>query len=102
MGQPKHRITGMGVISAAGVGVNALSARLFEGRPSDVLDPQESSYLKLKSGVVSGDVPFLPNALALAATNEALQNAGLTREALAGMRVGVVVGSTVGCTNYDE
>jgi 3-oxoacyl-(acyl-carrier-protein) synthase len=98
-----HRFTGIGVVSAAGWGLEATADRLF-GQPQAArqaaTDSSESRFLKLQVETQAGD--FLPNVFALSAAQEALNDAGLNAESLAKLRVGVCVGSTAGCTNIPE
>lgn len=103
MDQPKLAlpITGMGIVSAAGRGVEATAARLFAGSPVSMIDPEESRFFKLRDFNGSAE-EFAPNLLALAATEEALKDAGLEGQELTGLRVGVCIGSTAGCTNFQE
>ncbi|MGZ3722941.1 MAG: beta-ketoacyl-[acyl-carrier-protein] synthase family protein [Bdellovibrionales bacterium] len=104
MGQSKlsHRFTGLGVVSAAGWGLEATAARLFAGAAHDakLIDAAEARFFKLLPQ--PSIVDFAPNVFALAAAEEALRDAGLTPEKLATLRIGVCVGSTVGCTNLQE
>jgi 3-oxoacyl-(acyl-carrier-protein) synthase len=102
MGQPKHRITGMGAVSAAGWGLEATAARLFAGKITQVTNPEETRFFQLSGNAGTAKTDFAPNAFAMSAVEEALRTAGLARDQLRDLRVGVCVGSTVGCTNYQE
>jgi 3-oxoacyl-(acyl-carrier-protein) synthase len=101
MGQSKLPLafTGMGVVSAAGLNCQATEARLFNDTLTDHCDPSEARYFKLALNTAHD---FAPNVLALLAAEEALAQAQLEREQLATLRVGVCVGSTAGCTNFQE
>lgn len=97
------KITGYGLVSAAGVGVENTCETLFSSSARPLLQGtyklaiQESWSEELK---LCGD--FLPNLFAWLAADEALQMAGLSLKDLVNLRVGICVGSTVGCTNYQE
>jgi 3-oxoacyl-(acyl-carrier-protein) synthase len=103
MGQskPSHRFTGLGVVSAAGQGLAATRANLLEGRQLPrATDPSEPRFFKIAADLPLAETDYRCNTLALTAALEAINQAGLT--SLEGLRVGVCVGSTVGCTNYQE
>ena len=110
MTRPPHWITGHGCLSAAGVGVLETIETLLGGdmRRASVLDPEETRFFKLS---IQDDWlrrfdfrrnGFMPNLFALLAAEEAIASAGLTPTDLKKLRVGVCLGSTVGCTNYQE
>lgn len=92
----------MGAVSAAGWGLEALAARLFHGRDAGATESEETRFLKLKKHPGGAHADFQPNVFALSAVEEALHTAGLKRADIVGMRIGVCIGSTVGCTNYQE
>src|SRR5690606_16179701 len=103
-------ITGLGVIGATGRGFAAMDAALRAGREgvgeislweSSLTDFPVGQYrgnLAADLGELLGDVAPAPlrtsrsDMLALAASAEALQQAGLDRTALSGMRAGAHVG----------
>lgn len=104
-----HWITGLGALSAAGVGTKATGQTLFTSSPlpPDILDVDHSHFFKLKiqdDWWQRFDLPqaFTPNLFALMAASEAFASAGLRPEDLRSLRVGVCIGSTVGGTNYDD
>lgn len=90
------------MVSAAGWGVEATAARLFSGRVNPVTNPENSDFFQLRSNPAAAHADFPPNVFALTAAEEALNQAGLSRDEWRGMRVGVCIGSTVGCTNFQE
>ena len=105
-------VTGMGCISAAGLTVEENLATLDEGRQDTgfpVLFPVKRQMPVFMCAVAETDAVFssLPGKmpphgisrttkLALYATMEALQAAGLSYEELAALRVGVCLGTSVG------
>jgi 3-oxoacyl-(acyl-carrier-protein) synthase len=106
---PPHKITGLGTLSALGIGLDQTKQNLFyPHQHTTVIDPSEARYLKLKvhqDWLKQFDLPentFLPNLLALIATQEALNTAGIDARQLRNQRVGICLGSTAGCTNYQE
>jgi 3-oxoacyl-(acyl-carrier-protein) synthase len=96
-------ITGLGVISAAGSGVEASLATLGAGiRPSLVPCPVGDFPIVLPMYVAAGDLPAGDRTfrLALVAARQALREAGL--ETLPeGFRLGVCLGTTVACQLND-
>ncbi len=106
-------ITGMGCICAAGDGVeNAMTSMLTgerkPGPPTRVTTTHKVQYPVFEvpeHSVIdaSGGPDLLRTAkFALHATEEALSQAGLTKADLAGKRVGVSMGTTVGCAMNNE
>ncbi len=106
--QNSHSITGIGLLSAAGLGVEETRRTFFSGHEPKWLDAEERRFLKFAPQIAwlqRFDLPedfFLPNLFALLAVEEALAMAGLTRSSLRGKRVGVCIGSTSGGFNYRE
>lgn len=92
----------MGAVSAAGWGLEAIAARLFNGREAGATESEEIRFFKLKKPSDAAQTDFQPNVFALSAVDETLRSAGVERADLKGMRLGVCIGSTVGCTNYQE
>jgi 3-oxoacyl-[acyl-carrier-protein] synthase-1/3-oxoacyl-[acyl-carrier-protein] synthase II len=105
-------ITGVGCVSAAGIGHNDSTRRLLDealpGGFEALLDPGESSYFKLRleeqwcarfPGFHEGEAP---NLLALLAIEDALDSAGIDSADLRRLRVGICLGSTTGGSNYQE
>jgi 3-oxoacyl-[acyl-carrier-protein] synthase-1/3-oxoacyl-[acyl-carrier-protein] synthase II len=101
-------ITGMGVICAAGNNLNDCMAALFRGTRAPVPPVSFSSNHPIKYPVfeVPGFTPpeelLRTSALGLHAAREALADAGLDQEFLGSLRVGVCVGTTVGCAISNE
>ena len=101
-------ITGLGCICAAGNDLDACLETLYgAGRPPAPPTIFASSHpTRYPVFEVAGfrERPGLlrTSALALRAAGEALAQAGLDPAALAGLRVGVCVGTTVGCALNDE
>lgn len=101
-----HWITGVGALSAAGIGVPATRARFFS-QHADVrtnLDTSQKDFLKLAvhpewTESLQLQTPYHSNLFAAYAAIEALASAGISREELRRLRVGVCLGSTVGGTN---
>ena len=96
-------VSGFGAVSAVGVGVEATRAGLFAPPPRPALPRRFGTELELPvfeiaslpgtPGIAGG---FTMELLRLA-LDEALREAGLTEEELAGKRVGVCIGTTVAC-----
>ncbi|MGN1367007.1 MAG: beta-ketoacyl-[acyl-carrier-protein] synthase family protein [Victivallis vadensis] len=96
-------VSGFGAVSAVGVGVEATRAGLFAPPPRPALPHRFGTVLELPvfeiaslpgtPGIAGG---FTMELLRLA-LDEALREAGLTEEELAGKRVGVCIGTTVAC-----
>lgn len=105
-------VTGLGCICAAGGSVVEVMSSLYAGTRRPLPPTRVSSGLEKASPVfeVASDLGHVKRRdeasrttlLALAAADEALGNAMLDRSILAGKRVGVVMGTTVGCTLNDE
>jgi len=105
-------ITGIGCVSAAGIGRNDSTRRLLgeavSGAFENLLDPGESRFFKLRleekwrarfPRFHEGEAP---NLLALFAIEDALDSAGLEAADLRRLRVGICLGSTTGGANYQE
>lgn len=103
-----HSITGIGLLSAAGLGVAETRETFYNQHLPSLCDASEEHYLKFShqpEWLKRFDLPedfFTPNLFALLAIEEALNSAGLSRDSLRGKRVGVCLGSTAGCSNYHE
>ncbi|MBP2673495.1 MAG: Beta-ketoacyl synthase [Deltaproteobacteria bacterium] len=101
-------ITGMGCICAAGGTLPECMESLFRGTRAPAPPARFSSTHPVRYPVF--EVPGFEGppdvirtaALGLAAAREAVSDAGLDPDALSGMRVGVCVGTTVGCVLSDE
>lgn len=101
-------ITGMGCICAAGNNLNDSMASLFSGIRAPLPPVSFSSnhpirypVFEVKDFTVPADL-LRTSALGLHAAREALADAGLDRELLGTLRVGVCVGTTVGCAVSNE
>lgn len=101
-------ITGMGCICAAGNNLNDSMASLFSGVRAPLPPVSFSSnhpirypVFEVKDFTVPADL-LRTSALGLHAAREALADAGLDRELLSTLRVGVCVGTTVGCAVSNE
>ncbi len=101
-------ITGMGCICAAGRTLPDCMDGLFRGARAPAPPVLFASNHPVRYPVFEvpgfeGSPDLLrTSALGLHAAREALSDAGLDRETLRGMRVGVCVGTTVGCVMSDE
>ena len=101
-------MTGLGCICALGQTLPLCCSALFEGGSDPVAPSRFTSSHAIRYPVfeVEGfqDVPGLlrTGALGLHAAREALADAGLDQAALDHLRVGVVMGTTVGSTMNDE
>jgi 3-oxoacyl-[acyl-carrier-protein] synthase II len=106
-------ITGMGCLCAAGTNVPEVLTSLFSGirNPKPAQRFQISHPLTYPVFEISGDLLGshhfgpgynLTSIMALIAVEEALADAGLSREKLAGQKVGVCLGTTVGSTLNNE
>lgn len=110
-------VTGMGCLCAAGSGLEKTWARMLAGvstpgwptkfraetkRRSPVFEVPEGTWTA--SAIALGQSVERTRCLDyfLAALDEALAHAALSADALRGRRVGVSVGTTVGCTLNDE
>jgi len=101
-------VTGLGCICALGNSVDACMAGLFgggraPGAPSAFTTAHPIPYPVFEVPAFA-EVPGMlrTSALGLHAAREALDDAGLDRDALGDLRVGVCVGTTVGSAMNDE
>jgi 3-oxoacyl-[acyl-carrier-protein] synthase II len=101
-------ITGMGCLCAAGTSLPACLDSLFAGVRAPAPPARFESNHPTRYPVFEMPAFVEPpellrtSALGLAAAREALSDAGLDRETLSSLRVGVCVGTTVGCAMSDE
>jgi 3-oxoacyl-[acyl-carrier-protein] synthase-1/3-oxoacyl-[acyl-carrier-protein] synthase II len=101
-------ITGLGCVSAAGHGLPASMAALFAGTrrpapPTRLRSDLSTRFPVFEVADFEQPVDELRTAaLGLLAAREALADAGLDRDALASLRVGVCVGTTVGAVMGEE
>ena len=118
-------VSGMGCLCAAGMSVREAVASIYDARrapaPSrrvpldldkaypvfEIASDLDDELAELDGAADFGGVAFdteptRTSRLALLAAVEALREAGLRRSDLAGMRVGVAMGTTVGCTLNNE
>lgn len=101
-------ITGMGCICAAGINLNDTMAALFSGcrAPAPPVSFTSSHLINYPVFEVQGFTPppdlLRTCSLGLHAAREALADAGLDREFLDSIRVGVSVGTTVGSAMSNE
>lgn len=103
-------VAGMGCLSALGLGVEKNLDALF-GRPAGPAPPRrfpparagEYPVFSLPPEIVLPPAPGRTAALALAAASEAMDRAGLDREALRAWRLGVCLGTNVagGASNQE-
>lgn len=101
-------ITGMGCICAAGNNLSDSMASLFKGTRAPAPPVSFSSnhpirypVFEVQDFVVPADL-LRTSALGLHAAREALADAGLDSELLSTLRVGVSMGTTVGCAISNE
>jgi len=101
-------ITGMGCICAAGGTLPDCMETLYRGARAPAPPVRFSSTHPVRhpvfevTGFESPPGLIRTSALGLHAAREAISDAGLDADALLGMRVGVCVGTTVGCVLSDE
>ena len=101
-------ITGLGCICAAGDNLNDCMAALFRGErapaaPTRFFSNHPTRYPVFEvPGFQEPPELLRTSALGLHAAHEALADAGLDREFLSTLRVGVCVGTTVGCAMSNE
>jgi 3-oxoacyl-[acyl-carrier-protein] synthase-1/3-oxoacyl-[acyl-carrier-protein] synthase II len=101
-------ITGLGCICAAGNNLGECMASMFRGERAPAPPVRFTSNHPVNYPVFEirdfVEPPHLlrTSALGLHAAREALNDAGLDREALAALTVGVCVGTTVGCALSNE
>lgn len=101
-------ITGLGCICAAGNNLNDCMAAMFRGSRAPAPPVSFASNHPIRYPVFAVrdflEPPDLlrTSALGLHAAREALADAGLDREFLSTLRVGVCVGTTVGCAMSNE
>ncbi|MEI8079473.1 MAG: beta-ketoacyl-[acyl-carrier-protein] synthase family protein [bacterium] len=107
---PPVAVTGLGCRCAAGASLPACLRQLFSGgrhpRPPSrftTTHPVQYPVFEVEDALAGGDAGLSRTChLALAVTQEALQDAGLRTDELRGKRVGVCLGTTVGCTFNSE
>ena len=105
-------ITGLGCICAAGISLKAIMPVLYTGKRNPSAPSNFRADIDKTSPVfeIAWSLPADPSAnnasrtslLALAAAMEALEHAHLDNMILKKKRVGVVIGTTVGCTLNNE
>jgi len=108
-------VTGLGAVCAAGNSLPQIMRSLYAGRrdpagPTNFHVELESMFPVFEvSGSLEGQCRSTPGfeptrttQLALIAVEEALHQAGLAQDTLQDCRVGVCLGTTVGCTLNDE
>ena len=117
-------VTGMGCCSAAGSNVHEALASLKQGKVNCLPVPENLFHTQLTCPVFAypnprptplglqlleqSDIDWQPERLnrtvllALEALAETLDDAGLTPDALRSLKVGIALGTTVGCTFHDE
>lgn len=99
-----YKITGTGILSRAGIGCEETRQNFFERKFQARPITPEQTFLNVEvrdEWFARFDMPKNTsnwNLMALVATQEALDQAGLKN--LKGLRVGVSLGSTVGCSNH--
>ena len=101
-------VTGLGCICAAGQNLGDCMASIFRGQRAPAPPVRFTSNHPIRYPVF--EVPSFPDdpamlrtsALGLHAAREALADAGLDREMLRPLRVGVCVGTTIGCAMSNE
>lgn len=109
MQQKPVAVTGLGCLCAAGADLPACLETLFRGerRPQPPVRFSSGHPLRYPvfeaTAALPGDETLLRTArMAIAAAGEAIANAGWQPAALAGRRVGVIVGTTVGSAMNNE
>ena len=96
-------VSGMGALSALGLSVAATRRSLYRAASEPALPTRFATTLKAPVFELSaitarpGRPGGVTNEMLSLALDEALSDAGLSRSALRGKRVGVAVGTTVGC-----
>lgn len=105
---PPVAVTGLGCICAAGANLGECMASIFSGRrrsapPVRFQSNHPVRYPVFEIGGFPDDPSMLrTSALGLCAAREALGDAGLDAYSLRGLRVGVCVGTTIGCAMSNE
>ncbi len=102
---PNFLITGLGIISAAGLNRDETITTLFSPEPfaagqSPTLRVSEDALQEFENKKCGRELRV--NQLAVIAIHEALEMAGLTPEKIRKLRVGICLGSTVGCYNFQD
>ena len=102
---PPIGITGLGIVSAIGLGLKENRRILSPHFSAPALDPQLPllRVVPPENWAQKLSVPaetLLVNLMALAATLEALESADMDPASLRSLRVGVCLGSTIGCSNF--
>jgi 3-oxoacyl-(acyl-carrier-protein) synthase len=103
-------VTGLGCICSAGDSVRSAMKSLYSGKRNPGVPKRIQADLEVNYPVfevmdelrVSDPGATRTSLLALQAVEEALQQAGLTSEDLIRLRVGVCIGTSVGCTLNNE
>ncbi|MBU0480837.1 MAG: beta-ketoacyl-[acyl-carrier-protein] synthase family protein [Proteobacteria bacterium] len=117
-------ITGMGCMAGAGTNIDELWGNFAEGRVNCAQVPEylfhtileypvfaapENCFTERARGLVSATAPRFRREqvsrtilLACSATAEALDRSGISPDSLKGKRVGIALGTTVGCTFHNE
>lgn len=102
-------VTGLGCICAAGDSLETIMPALYSGkrRPAAPLAVKTgldkiSPVFEVYSDLAQGGDASRTTLLALTAVKEAMSHARLDRSDIKGKRVGVVLGTTVGCTLNNE
>jgi 3-oxoacyl-[acyl-carrier-protein] synthase-1/3-oxoacyl-[acyl-carrier-protein] synthase II len=105
---PRVAVTGLGCICAAGQNLGDCLDSVFRGRRAPAPPVRFASNHPVRYPVF--EIPGFPDdpallrtsALGLHAAREALADAGLGADELRGLRVGVCVGTTIGCAMSNE
>lgn len=102
-------VTGLGCICAAGRGVDRVHEALYNQdcepvSPTTITADLKADYpvFEIPAGEIDEPELSCTNAFSLTALREALQQSGLSAEQLERARVGVCIGTTVGCTLNNE
>lgn len=101
-------VSGMGCLCAAGRTPGACLDTMLRGQRQP--EPPKRFHVDHPLSYPVFEIPdfqsppdlLRTSALGLAATYDALDDAGLARNTISGLRIGVCVGTTVGCTLNDE
>jgi 3-oxoacyl-[acyl-carrier-protein] synthase II len=107
---PNVRVTGLGCICAPGSSVNEAMMSIYSGKRNPSLpkrikvDLQDSFPVFEIPETLDYDIEKITRTsyLAIRAAEEAAESSGLDRKELGRLRVGVCIGTTVGCTLNNE